>query len=76
MIFLIDIIPSSLYVYQLMTVLMNSIFEKWELSNFFPIIFDVFLIIAGIAIVIYLLKLVFITIRLFQGFWASLEDED
>lgn len=76
MIFSIDIISSSVYVYQLMTALMSSIFESWESSNFFPIIFDFFLIIVGIAIVIYLLKLVFLTIRLFQGFWASLEDED
>jgi hypothetical protein len=75
-IFLTELTPSNLYSCQLMTFLMNSIFEGWESNNFFKIIFDFSLIIVGIAIVIYLLKLVFITIRLFQGFWASLEDED
>lgn len=76
MIFLTALTPSNLYSCQLMTVLMNSIFEWWELNNFFKIIFDFSLIIVAIAIVIYLLKLIVITIRLFQGFWASLEDED
>jgi hypothetical protein len=75
-IFLTEIAPSNLYVSQLIIFLMNSIFESWELSNFFQIIFNLSLIFIGIVIAIYLLKLVIVSIRLFQGFWASLEDED
>ena len=76
MIFLTDMYPSNLYVYQLMTLLMNLIFESWESSNFFNIFLNFSLIVIVIVIVLYLFKLVIVSIRLFQGFWASLEDED
>lgn len=76
MILLMNIATSNLYLDGVSFLGNNSIFEKWELSNFDKIIFSLSLVIAVIAIVIYLLKLVVVTIRLFRGFWASLEDED
>lgn len=76
MILLMNIATSHLYLDGVSFLENNSIFEKWELSNFVKIIFSLSLVIAVIAIVIYLLKLVVVTIRLFRGFWASLEDED
>ncbi len=50
---------------------------KWGwLSDVFKIIFPVLVVIGVSAIILYLLKLVVVATRLFQAFWASLEDED
>ncbi len=49
----------------------------WRLSSiFFKIIFLTLVVILLSAIILYLWKLVVIIRRLFQLFWASIEDED
>jgi|GEM_PF-6186667 len=54
-----------------------SILFAWGWSSdVFRIIFPVSVVIGVSAIVLYLLQLVVVTTRLFQAFWASLEDEE
>jgi tellurite resistance protein TehA-like permease len=54
----------------------STLFEGEWLSEIFKIIFPVLIVIGISTIILYLLKLVIVAIRLFQAFWASLEDED
>ena len=58
----------------LITVLIG--FDWGFLSIFFKILFLSLLVILFSAIILYFWKLVVIVRRLFQLFWASIEDED
>jgi hypothetical protein len=55
----------------------NTIFLEWDrLSDNFRIIFTILGVIGASIISIYIVKLILVTKRLFQSFWASIEDED
>ncbi len=55
----------------------NTIFLEWNrLSDNFRIIFTILGVIGASIISIYIVKLILVTKRLFQSFWASIEDED
>ncbi len=57
-------------------IITSTLFEWGWLSDVFKIIFPVLVVIGVSTIILYLLKLVVVATRLFQAFWASLEDED
>jgi hypothetical protein len=55
----------------------NTIFLEWDrLSDNFRIIFTILGVIGASIISIYIVKLILVAKRLFQSFWASIEDED
>jgi hypothetical protein len=55
----------------------NTIFLEWNrLSDNFRIIFTILGVIGASIISIYIVKLILVAKRLFQSFWASIEDED
>ena len=55
----------------------NTILFEWNwLSDNFKIIFTILGVIGASIITFYLVKLVLVAKRLFESFWASIEDED
>ena len=54
----------------------SIVFNLGWFSDVFQNMFPVLIVIGVGAIILYLLKLVVVVTRLFQAFWASLEDED
>lgn len=72
-----SILTFKIYWFEVKIFMANTIFLEWNrLSDNFRIIFTILGVIGASIISIYIVKLILVTKRLFQSFWASIEDED